>query len=92
METNDASNIFINTTGQIVSAYFPAGVSHSSIFCRYEIVAGDDWEHLSGPLAGITQSSISRNTFGVYTFNMPLEFAFKSTNVYGCKYSLIVRS
>lgn len=82
METD--SNFFINIIGQIESCSYPygAGVS-ASLFCRYEITAGPDWQLVSGATNGVTQSSAT-NKRGQVVFNMPIEVMYKSTNPYGC--------
>lgn len=77
---------FISTIGQLESAYFPLGVASKSLYCRYEVVHGPDWELVSGQRTGITQSaSVGNSHFQTIVFNMPLEFTFKSTNPFGCE-------
>lgn len=83
METD---NIFhLNISGQIESAYFSIKPDSKTIFCRYDIVSGSDWELISGLKSGVTQNSSAGNDSKKIVFNMPLEFTFKSTNPYGCK-------
>lgn len=83
MEANEY--FFLNVTGQIDFAYYPIGFEYTKLFCRYDIVAGSDWELVSGMSSGVTQNaSIGQNNDKI-VFNMPLEMMFKSTNPYGCK-------
>lgn len=83
-----ASFFTLFITGQIVSATFPLGPDKDYIFCRYELVAGPDWQLVSGPQYGITQ--MSTNKTGHFNdkivFNMPIEVTYKSTSPFGCKY------
>lgn len=81
-------NIFI--TGQLESATFPLGPEASEIFCRYESVAGPDWEFVSGFKQGVTQyaSNKSGNFNDPIVFNMPIEFTYRSSNSFGCTYSV----
>ncbi|XP_073828742.1 B9 domain-containing protein 1 [Musca autumnalis] len=87
METNTTAasyfNIFI--TGHLESAIFPLGPDTSDIFCRYECVAGPDWELVSGTKDGITQyaSNHNGNFNDPIVFNMPIELTYRSTNVFG---------
>lgn len=80
-------NIFI--TGTLESAVFPLGPEASDIFCRFESVAGPDWELVSGVKNGITQCASNRNgNFNdPIVFNMPIELTYRSTNVFGCEYT-----
>lgn len=82
-----ASFFTLFVTGQIVSATFPLGPDKDYIFCRYELVAGPDWQLVSGPQYGITQ--MSTNKTGHFNdkivFNMPIEVTYKSTSPFGCK-------
>jgi B9 domain-containing protein 1 len=78
---------FLNVFGEIKSAEFPLGPSGSGIFIRYDVVAGDDWEILSGVKSGITQCANSGKNSEEIVFNMPIEFTFKSTNIHGCELS-----
>ncbi|XP_017869784.1 PREDICTED: B9 domain-containing protein 1 [Drosophila arizonae] len=80
-----ASFFTLFITGQIVSATFPLGPDKDYIFCRYELVAGPDWQLVSGPQYGITQ--MSTNKTGHFNdkivFNMPIEVTYKSTSPFG---------
>lgn len=81
---NDTDNyIYINTTGQLESAYFPLGIHNSKLFCRYDIKAGPDWEFISGLQSGVTQLATAGYRMDKIIFNLPLEFMYKSTNPYG---------
>lgn len=75
---------FLNVLGEIQSVLFPLGPYGRGIFIRYDVVAGDDWEMVSGVNSGITQSANSGHSDQI-VFNMPIEFTFKSTNIHGCK-------
>jgi B9 domain-containing protein 1 len=73
----------ISICGQIESATFALGTPGNSLFCRYDIVIGPDWELVSGLKSGITQCAQVGRQRDLITFNMPLEATFKSTNPYG---------
>lgn len=67
---------------------FPIGCDTSKLFCRYDIMAGPDWELVSGLSTGITQyADVGSGRFEEIVFNMPIEVMYKSTNPYGCKYN-----
>lgn len=83
MEANEY--FFINITGQIDFAYYPIGFDGTKLFCRYDVVAGSDWELVSGMSSGVTQNASVGKTNEKVVFNMPLEMMFKSTNPFGCK-------
>jgi B9 domain-containing protein 1 len=76
---------FLNVIGEIKTANFPLGADGKGIFIRYDIVAGNDWELVSGVKSGITQCANSGKFNDEVVFNMPIECTFKSTNVFGCK-------
>ncbi|XP_064549196.1 B9 domain-containing protein 1 [Drosophila montana] len=80
-----ASYFTLCITGQIVSATFPLGPDKDYILCRYELVAGPDWQLASGPQHGITQmATIKRGHFNdKIVFNMPIEVSYKSTSPFG---------
>lgn len=82
-----ASFFSLCITGQIVSATFPLGPDKDFIFCRYELVAGPDWQLASGPQYGITQMSTNKSGHfnDKIVFNMPIEVTYKSTSPFGCK-------
>ncbi|XP_052861976.1 B9 domain-containing protein 1 [Anopheles bellator] len=73
----------LTVTGQLESAYFPMGPDGSGLFCRYDIVAGPDWELVSGLQSAVTQSARTESDYRTVVFNMPIEFTMKSTNPYG---------
>ena len=75
---------YLNIVGEIKSVKFPLGPNGSGVFCRYDIVAGDDWEIVSGIKSGITQCANSGKESDEIVFNMPIECTYKSTNIYGC--------
>lgn len=77
---------FINVTGQIDCAYYPIGFDGQKLFSRYDIVAGHDWELVSGFSSGVTQSASVGETNEKVVFNMPIEMMFKSTNPFGCRF------
>lgn len=78
---------FLNILGEIQAAKFPLGPDGSGIFIRFDIVAGDDWEMVSGVKSGITQcANVGRNS-ELVVFNMPIECTFKSTNIHGCEFN-----
>lgn len=79
---------YLNVLGEIKAAEFPLGPGGSGIFVRYDIVAGDDWEMVSGVKAGITQCANGSRASDSIVFNMPIECTFKSTNIHGCKFVL----
>lgn len=76
---------FINITGQIDCAYYPIGFDGHKLFCRYDVVAGPDWELISGFSSGVTQNASVGQINDRVVFNMPLEMMFKSTNPFGCE-------
>jgi hypothetical protein len=76
---------YLNILGEIKSANFPLGPCGSGIFCRYDIVSGDDWELVSGIQSGITQCANAGKYSDEIIFNMPIECTFKSTNIFGCE-------
>ncbi|XP_023164607.1 B9 domain-containing protein 1 [Drosophila hydei] len=80
-----ASFFSLCITGQIVSATFPLGPDKDFIFCRYELVAGPDWQLASGPQYGITQMSTNKSGHfnDKIVFNMPIEVTYKSTSPFG---------
>lgn len=84
METENCFHISV--TGQIKSCYFPSGFDGSKLFCRYDIVAGADWDLVSGITSGVTQLSRAGSRIEEIVFNMPIEVMYKSTNPFGCKF------
>ncbi|XP_037939747.1 B9 domain-containing protein 1-like [Teleopsis dalmanni] len=87
-----ASTINIFISGQLESAIFPMGPDADEIFCRYEVVAGADWELVSGCQNGITQTA--SNKCGHYNdkivLNMPIEITFKSTSPHGWPQIIVI--
>lgn len=82
----EASEYFyMNITGQIEAANFPVGFDGSKLFCRYDVVVGQDWELISGISTGITQCASPGRRLEKIVFNMPIELMYKSTNPFGCK-------
>lgn len=81
---------FLNILGEIQSAKFPLGPDGSGLFIRYDVVAGDDWEMVSGVKSGITQCANSGGHSDEIVFNMPIECTFKSTNIHGCELTLSI--
>ncbi|XP_055602494.1 B9 domain-containing protein 1 [Uranotaenia lowii] len=80
----DGESFFhLAVTGQLHSAYFPMGPDGGNLFCRYDVIAGPDWELISGMRSGITQSASGSGDYRRVVFNMPLEFTLKSTNPHG---------
>uniref|UniRef100_A0A2M4BZW5 B9 domain-containing protein 1 n=1 Tax=Anopheles marajoara TaxID=58244 RepID=A0A2M4BZW5_9DIPT len=73
----------LTVTGQLESAHFPMGPDGDGLFCRYDIVAGPDWELMSGLSSAVTQSARTDSDYRTVVFNMPIEFTMKSTNPYG---------
>jgi B9 domain-containing protein 1 len=73
----------VSICGQIEAATFPLGISGNSLFCRYDIVTGPDWELMSGLASGITQCGHTGRQRDQITFNMPMEATYKSTNPFG---------
>ncbi|XP_055705698.1 B9 domain-containing protein 1 [Phlebotomus papatasi] len=74
----------LSVFGQLETIFLPLGCDSKSVYCRYEILAGPDWELVSGTKSGITQNcSASRHRFQEISFNMPLDFTYKSTNPFG---------
>lgn len=84
MDANE--HFYISITGQIESAYFPVGFDGTKLFCRYDAIAGQDWELISGMSSGITQCASPGERLEKIVFNMPIDLMYKSTNPYGCKY------
>lgn len=83
MEANEY--FYKNITGQIEYAYFPIGFDGSNLFCRWDVVAGPDWQMISGTSCGVTQNASTGKRIDEVVFNMPLEIMYKSTNPYGCE-------
>ncbi|GAB0095734.1 B9 domain-containing protein 1 [Sergentomyia squamirostris] len=74
----------LSVFGQLESLIQPLGCDSKSVYARYEIITGADWELVSGSRTGVTQnSSTSRKRFHTVALNMPLEFTYKSTNPFG---------
>ncbi|XP_034488756.1 B9 domain-containing protein 1 [Drosophila innubila] len=86
-----ASYFSLCITGQIVSATFPLGPDKEFIFCRYELIAGPDWQLASGPQHGLTQMSTNKSGHfnDKIVFNMPIEVTYKSTSPFGWPQILI---
>lgn len=78
---------YLTVTGQLKHIYFPLGPDGvGGIFCRYDVVYGSDWELVSGLRSGISQcAEPGAKRKEQVTFNMPIEFTFRSTNPHGCK-------
>lgn len=87
IEMEASEYFYINIIGQIDFAYYPIGFDGTKLFCRYDMVAGPDWELISGMSAGVTQNASVGSSVEKVVFNMPLEMMFKSTNPYGCKFT-----
>ncbi|EDV93016.1 B9 domain-containing protein 1 [Drosophila grimshawi] len=72
-------------SGQIVSATFPLGPDREFIFCRFELIAGPDWQLVSGVQHGLTQ--MATNKAGHFNdkiaLSMPLDVTYKSTSPFG---------
>lgn len=84
MDTNNY--FYINVIGQIETCWFPIGCDTSKLFFRFDILAGPDWELVSGLNTGISQyADVGYSSFEEIVFNMPIEVMYKSTNPYGCK-------
>lgn len=64
----------------------------SSWHCKYEFVAGPDWKVVSGLEAGLSQIANVVSNGAKIVLNLPLEIIYKSTNLYGCKYTLVVNN
>jgi len=87
-ETRTKSNIqasafYVMIMGQIESATFPSYVD--SLYCRYVISYGIDWDVVHGVNSGITQIARRcdiRNQESII-WNFPLDVSFKATNPYG---------
>lgn len=90
MDTDNAFHVSI--LGQIETATFPLGAPCAQLFARFDIVAGADWELLSGVATGITQCATARDVpnggDAVVVFNMPVEAMFKAMNPHGCRFFL----
>ncbi|XP_034113031.1 B9 domain-containing protein 1 [Drosophila albomicans] len=92
MDDNFTASYFsLCVTGQIVSATFPLGPDKEFIFCRYELVAGPDWQLASGAQHGLTQMSTNKSGHfnDKIVFNMPIEVTYKSTSPFGWPQILI---
>ncbi|XP_002069645.3 B9 domain-containing protein 1 [Drosophila willistoni] len=86
MDTKTTASYFsLCITGQIVSATFPLGPDKEYVFCRYELLAGPDWQLASGPQHGLTQLATNkqRHFNDPIVFNMPIEVTYKSTSPFG---------
>lgn len=76
---------YLNILGELKSVNFPLGPDGSGLFCRYDVIAGGDWELVSGVRSGITQCANGGTRTDEIVFNMPIECTFKSTNIFGCE-------
>jgi B9 domain-containing protein 1 len=81
------SSFLVMITGQIESAFFPSNID--SIYCRYGLVHGPDWNIIHGIDGGISQISSRKNQMlfqkdndGI-VWNFPIDIALKSTNAFG---------
>ncbi|CRL07204.1 CLUMA_CG020187, isoform A [Clunio marinus] len=74
---------YLNVFGEINSVSFPLGPEAKGIFIKYDIVAGDDWEVISGVTTGLTQCSNPRKGHDSIVFNMPIACTFRFTNIFG---------
>lgn len=79
----------VNVHGQIEGAVFP-GESHPSVYCKCLFKHGPDWamvgEDLEKSKEKIFISQLahkSEDERQLYTWNLPLEVTFKSTNIFG---------
>lgn len=74
----------LSITGQIEYIDILAS-SGSSWYCKYEFVAGPDWQIVSGLEAALSQTANVVTNGEKIVLNLPLEIVFKSTNPYGCE-------
>ncbi|RWS17119.1 B9 domain-containing protein 1-like protein [Dinothrombium tinctorium] len=76
------SNAFLlNVFGQIEKGHFPG---MDNLYCKYALVYGDDWSLVSGLEEGVSQiARKSTDERQIFTWNMPLDLTFKSTNPHG---------
>lgn len=82
----------LSVFGQLESIFLPLGCDSKAVYCRYEILAGPDWELVSGTKTGVTQTCMaSRYRFQEISLNMPLEFTYKSTNPFGCEFYFSIK-
>lgn len=58
----------------------------SAWHCKYEIIAGPDWQAISGLESAVSQTANIVVNGDKIVFNLPVEVTYKSTNPYGCKY------
>lgn len=90
METVSAFHLHI--AGQIETATFELGARCARLFARYDLVAGADWELVSGVTTGVTQCAAARDDpssgAAVVVFNMPVEVMYRATNPHGCEYAV----
>lgn len=80
---SECKSFLIFATGSIESATFPLGPDGSEVFCRFQIVAGSNWELVSGTNNGISQTAVPKHANDKIVFNLPFECVFKSKNTYG---------
>lgn len=75
-------NYFVLTaTGQIESAEIPYCENG---YCKFELVAGEDWDFEDGSEEGITQAArVSPGTDKLLVWNFPIDVTYKSTNAFG---------
>lgn len=75
------SNFTVMLTGQLESAEI-SGCQHA--YCKFEVVAGEDWQLLDGMENGITQ--VAKQAQGgdkLLVWNFPVDVTYKSTNAFG---------
>ncbi|XP_055904422.1 B9 domain-containing protein 1 [Eupeodes corollae] len=85
----ETNSLIIFCTGTIESAIFPLGPEGSQVLCRFEIVAGRNWEFISGVNKGISQGSMPKHISDKIVFNLPFECVYRSCNPFGWPQILI---
>lgn len=92
MRESEITKFLVTISGQIEHVRFPGGVFDNEVYLQYETVWGPDWEVISGLTSGTSQMARSGSDPERIIFNMPIELAFSSTNISGCKFVYTLRS
>lgn len=78
----------LSITGQIEYADVMAP-ANTSYHCKYEFYTGPDWKIVGGLETGLSQIANTVNNNDKVVFNLPVNVQFKSTNPFGCKYTVL---
>lgn len=85
MRENEVTKFLVSFGGHIEYVRFPAGVFDEQLYLHYDVIWGPDWDPVSGLNSGVSQMAKSGVDPEKVIFNLPVEMAFGSTNVFGCE-------